>query len=89
MLDDLARHVGSNRTYINVAIKRMGYAGFKDYLNRLRVDEIRRRLVEPGHENIQSLFFDAGYRSRPSAWRNFSAIVGCSPTEFEERLPRR
>lgn len=89
MLDDLARHVGSNRTYINVAIKRMGYAGFKDYLNRLRVDEIRRRLVEPGHENIQSLFFDAGYRSRTSAWRNFSAIVGCSPTEFEERLPRR
>lgn len=37
---------------------------------------------------LRELFFDAGYRSRASAWRNFTAIVGCSPSEFEERAEK-
>ena len=85
MLDDLVQRVGSNRTYVTASIQEMGYTGFKDYLNRLRVDYIRRQLLEARHEKMQSLFYDAGYRSRSSAWRNFTAIVGCSPSEFEER----
>ena len=89
MLDDLVQRVGSNRTYVTGSIQEMGYTGFKDYLNRLRVDYIRRQLLEPQHEKMQSLFYDAGYRSRSSAWRNFTAIVGCSPSEFEERNRKR
>lgn len=85
MLDDLVQRVGSNRTYVIDTIQRMGYTGFRDYLNHLRVDFIRRQLLELQHEKMQSLFYDAGYRSRSSAWRNFTAIVGCSPSEFEER----
>ena len=88
LLDDLVRHVGSNRTYVSQAIKRMGYSGFKDYINNMRVEYIRKQLIEPQHEMIQNLFFDAGYRSRASAWRNFTAIVGCSPSEFEERAEK-
>ena len=85
MLDDLVQRVGSNRTYVNNSIHRMGYNGFKDYINHLRVEYIRTQLQQPEHERLQALFYDAGYRSRGSAWRNFTAIVGCSPSEYEER----
>lgn len=85
MLDDLVQRVGSNRTYVNNSIHRMGYNGFKDYINHLRVEYIRTQLQQPGHERLQDLFFDAGYRSRGTAWRNFTAIVGCTPSVYEER----
>lgn len=84
-LEDLARQVGSNRTYVTRAIQQLGYAGFKDYVNRLRVRHISQQLSLPQHDKIQALFFDAGYRSRGAAWRNFTTIVGCSPSEFEEK----
>ncbi|MGN0206544.1 MAG: helix-turn-helix domain-containing protein [Muribaculaceae bacterium] len=85
MLSDLAHHVGSNRTYVTRAIKEMGYSGFKDYVNHLRVEYIRHQLHNPRHEKLQALFFDAGFRSRASAWRNFTAIEGCSPSEYDEK----
>ena len=60
----------------------MGYSGFKDYMNRLRVAYIKEQLQKHPQMNIQDIFYDAGYRSRGSAWRNFTTIVGCSPSEF-------
>ena len=41
-------------------------------------------VVTAGVEN-ETLFTDAGYRSRTTAWRHFTAIVGCTPSEFVER----
>ena len=81
-LEDLTRQVGSNRNYVTQAIQQMGYSGFKDYMNRLRVAYIKEQLQKHPQMNIQDIFYDAGYRSRGSAWRNFTTIVGCSPSEF-------
>ena len=81
-LEDLTRQVGSNRNYVTQAIQQMGYSGFKDYVNRLRVAYIKQQLQQHPQMNIQDIFYDAGYRSRGSAWRNFTTIVGCSPSEF-------
>lgn len=89
LLNDLVRAVGSNRTYVTQAIQDMGYGGFKEYINNLRVNYIRQRLQEPEHERIQDLFFEAGYRSRSAAWRNFTAIAGCPPTAFEEQVQNK
>ncbi|MDY2942279.1 MAG: helix-turn-helix domain-containing protein [Paludibacteraceae bacterium] len=84
-LEDLTRRVGSNRNYVTQAIQQMGYSGFKDYLNQLRVAYIKDQLQKRPQMNIQDIFYDAGYRSRGSAWRNFTTIVGCSPSEFIEK----
>ena len=89
LLNDLVRAVSSNRTYVTQAIQDMGYTGFKEYINNLRVNYIRQRLQEPEHERIQDLFFEAGYRSRGAAWRNFTAIAGCPPTIFEEQVQNK
>ena len=36
--------------------------------------------------DIQSAFFNAGYRSRTTAWRNFKDIMGVSPADYRASL---
>lgn len=81
-LDDFIRRVGTNRVYLSRAIQNIGYAGYKDYVNHMRVRYMCEQLLNPNHESIQSICYDAGYRSRGSAWRNFAKIMGCSPQEY-------
>lgn len=79
---DLIRIVGTNRRYCQLAIKHLGYDSYPDMINRRRVAYIQQQLCQDPRQNLQNLFYDAGYRSRTSAWRNFTAITGCSPTDF-------
>ena len=82
--DDLVRMVRTNRRYLQLGIKQLGYDSYPDMINRRRVAYIQEQLHDDPAQNLQSLFYDAGYRSRTSAWRNFTAIAGCSPTEYCE-----
>lgn len=79
---DLIRLVGTNRRYCQLAIRQLGYESYPDMINRRRVAYIQRQLRQNPGQNLQNLFYEAGYRSRTSAWRNFTAIAGCSPTDF-------
>lgn len=84
-LDDVIRRVGTNRVYMSRAIQNIGYNGYKDYVNHMRVRYMCAQLSRPDHESIQAICYDAGYRSRGSAWRNFADIVGCSPQEYAQQ----
>lgn len=83
--DDLVKMAGSNRTYIEIVAKRMGFKNLADMVHRRRIDYACQQLRENPQTNLQSLFYDAGYRSRTTAWRHFVDIVGCTPTEFIEK----
>lgn len=80
--DGLIRLVGTNRRYCQMAIRQLGYDSYPDMINRRRVKYIQQQLSDDPTRNLQNLFYEAGYRSRTSAWRNFTTIVGCSPTDF-------
>jgi len=82
--DDLIRMVRTNRRYLQLGIKQLGYDSYPDMINRRRVAYIQEQLHSNPAQNLQNLFYDAGYRSRTSAWRNFTAIAGCSPMEYCE-----
>ena len=83
--DQLAKLVGTNRTYIQQASKELGFASPTDMIHRRRIDYVCQQLRQDPNAAIQELFFDAGYRSRNTAWRHFTDIVGYSPTEFAKR----
>ena len=83
--DKIVHLVGTNRTYIQHAAKLLGFANLSDMLNRRRIDYVCRQLNLNPNASVQDLFYDAGYRSRTTAWRHFTTIVGCTPTEFVER----
>ncbi len=83
--DKIVHLVGTNRTYIQQAAKLLGFANLSDMLNRKRIDYVCQQLRKDPNSSIQTLFEDAGYRSRTTAWRHFTNIVGCTPSEFVER----
>ena len=87
--DKIVHLVGTNRTYIQQAAKQLGFASLSDMLNRRRIDYVCQQLRKDPNTPIQTLFVDAGYRSRTTAWRHFTSIVGCTPREFVERQPDR
>ena len=84
--DRVAQLVGTNRTYIQHAARQLGFANLSDMVHRRRVDYICECLRKDPNANIQNIFWDAGYRSRATAWRNFTNIVGCTPTDFVQRI---
>ena len=84
--DKIVKLAGTNRTYVQHAAKQLGFANITDMLHRRRIDYICDRLRQDPNSNIQDLFWDAGYRSRATAWRHFTNIVGRTPTEFVKRL---
>ena len=83
--DKIVHLVGTNRTYIQQAAKQLGFANLSDMLNRRRIDYVCQQLRKDPNTPVQTLFTDAGYRSRTTAWRHFTTIVGCTPSEFVER----
>jgi AraC-like DNA-binding protein len=83
--DKVVKLVGTNRTYIQHAARQLGFANLSDMVHRRRIDYICECLRKDPNANIQDLFWDAGYRSRATAWRNFTNIVGRTPTEFVAR----
>lgn len=83
--DKLVNLVGTNRTYIQQAAKQLGFENLSDMINRRRIDYVCQQLRKDPNTPVQTLFTDAGYRSRTTAWRHFTAIVGCTPSEFVER----
>ena len=83
--DKLAQLAATNRTYVQQAAKELGFAGLVEMIHRRRIDYVCQQLRQDPSASIQDLFFEAGYRSRTTAWRNFSDIVGFTPTEFVER----
>lgn len=87
--DKIVQQVGTNRTYIQQAAKQLGFANLSDMINRRRIDYVCQQLRKDPNTPIQVLFTDAGYRSRATAWRHFTAIVGCTPSEFIERHPQQ
>lgn len=80
--DKIVHSVGTNRTYIQLAAKELGFESLSDMLHRRRIDYICQCLLANPNANVQDLFYDAGYRSRVTAWRHFTKIVGYTPTEF-------
>ena len=83
--DALVRLIGTNRTYLQEAAKVLGFKNPADMLYRRRIEYVCERLREEPTANLQDVFYDAGFQSRTTAWRHFTAIVGKTPTEFIEK----
>ena len=81
-VESLARMCGSNVPYvINCIKKETGYSA-NEYINRKRIGYVCVRLQEDPDLSLQEVFFEAGYRVRTTAWRNFRETVGVSPSEY-------
>lgn len=85
-LSHMSRLCATNATYLNRVIQQRFGRGFKDLLNAKRVAGVAAQIEQDPEIDIQSAFFNAGYRSRTTAWRNFKDIMGQSPAEYKQAL---
>lgn len=80
--NDLCRMIGTNRTYLLIAVKQMEYNSFRDMLNGFRIDFMVKELQRKPMQDLQTLYRQAGYSSNITAIRNFAAVMGCTPQEY-------
>ena len=85
-ISTLATLVGSNKTYVHRAFAENVRQTYNDYINRCRVEYIAAQLRQKPNQNLESLFFAAGYRSRQTARRNFKELMGLTPSEYAASL---
>jgi len=74
--------LGTNRIYVARCVKEHTGMTFNDYMNSKRVEFMANLLRQNPTQNQKQLFFAAGFRSYPTAHRNFVKFKGCSPTEY-------
>ena len=84
----LSRRVYSNRTYVSRAFRDNTGLSFAEYIKHKRIDYVADQLSRNPNQNIKNLFFDAGYRSYTTAWRQFQELKGVTPSEYAASFGR-
>ena len=81
-LNTLASALCTNRTTLTQVIQENGYKNYTVYINSLRVSDFIQLIESNQSSNFQEAFFDAGFRSRATALRNFRQFTGMIPSEY-------
>lgn len=81
-VNKLAALIGTNRTSLSNALHELGYTSFNEYINSLRIKDFIQRIENKESDNYQNAFYDAGFRSRATALRNFKQFTGKTPSEY-------
>lgn len=86
-LDDLAKKLAVSRNTLSQFIRDYHKTSFFDYITRLRVEEMKRLLLDAEKEymTIVALSNEAGFNSKPTLNRIFKQYTGMSPSEFRRR----
>ena len=82
-LNDLSMKLATNQKYVSQAINAHSDTGFIGLVNRFRVNEARRQILELGTKaNLNEVALNSGFSNRVSFYRQFKEITGISPSEF-------
>jgi AraC-like DNA-binding protein len=83
-LHDIATETGLNTRDISRAINQSANGSFCDYINKLRVDNLKDKLlINMGDKvSIIDLAFDVGFNSKSSLNSIFKRETGLTPTQF-------
>ena len=85
-LDRVARLLGTNTTYLSRALNEGLGLSFNDAVNRLRVAEVERQLVDPKVDgDLLTIAFAAGFSSKTSFNRVFKSLTGLTPSQFRAK----
>jgi len=77
-LIDLAQRLGTNRTYLSIAVRQYSGKSFSDYVNFSRIMYAQELLLKG--ESLKNVEYSCGYISSSTFYRQFQKIAGSSPT---------
>jgi AraC-like DNA-binding protein len=84
-LFDLARSLALPPYQLSAVLNRKLGKTFFDFVNGYRVEEAKRRLLDPAGANLKilALAFECGFNSKSAFNRVFKAMTGLTPSEFQ------
>ncbi|MCB0652231.1 MAG: AraC family transcriptional regulator [Saprospiraceae bacterium] len=84
-LKDLSRGIGKSIHDTSEIINSGFGCNFNEFVNRYRVEEVKRRLAHPDfdHLSILAIALDSGFNSKASFNRIFKQMTGLSPSAFK------
>jgi AraC-like DNA-binding protein len=86
-LSGLAARLGTNTSYLSRAINVGLGMNFNEMINRMRAEEVARRMRMPGASaDLLTMALDAGFSSKATFNRSFSSVFGMSPSHYRRRL---
>ena len=80
-LSDVARRVGSNRTYLSRFFNQSNGLTFYDYVNSMRVKHAAELLLSTSH-SITMIAEESGFNSLSTFRRVFISYHKCTPVEY-------
>ena len=87
-ISDVAREVGSCRTYVSNYINQQLGCSFSDYVNRLRVEHAKMLIMQHDRHGssgkLSTIATDAGFSGEQSFYRNFRKFTGMTPAAWLE-----
>ena len=86
-LGRIAQVANISRHYFCKMFKKATGMNFVDYLSRVRVEKSKTLLLNP-NSRVSEVAFACGFQSMTNFNREFKRIVGRSPTQFREALPK-
>lgn len=80
----VAKNLDIHPNTLSLVINKLEQKNFFDYINTLRVEEFKNRvLLSESHRfTLLSIAYQCGFNSKTSFNRNFKKIIGQSPSEF-------
>src|SRR5690625_350584 len=81
-----AENLGINQSYLSRLIKSELKTSFNDYVNKLRVEEAKKHLINPDfkHYTLVSIGLEAGFNSKSTFNKCFKKFTGMSPSEYRK-----
>lgn len=83
-LKDMGRKYYINAAYLGQIFKKQYGESFKDFLNRIRVEEAEKLLLYT-NKKIYEIAKDIGYKDMDYFISKFISLKGCSPTKFRRQ----
>lgn len=85
-IHDLAEKTGIPVRHLSRVINESLDQNFFDFISDYRIDEAKRRLVDPSFENLTVLgiLYDVGFNSKSSFNLLFKKKTGLTPTQFKQ-----
>ncbi|KKO55208.1 response regulator transcription factor [Paenibacillus sp. DMB20] len=84
-LEEVAERLGLNASYFSQLFKLKTEETFVQYRIRRKM-ELAKRLLEKPHYRITDISYEVGYADHPHFTKTFKKVVGCTPSEYRQKL---
>ncbi len=83
-LNTISEKLGKSVHHISQAINQNAHMSFPDFINSFRIEEAKKKLLEPKPDTIFAISLDVGFNSKAAFYSAFKKSTSQTPTEFKK-----